>query len=107
MKIQTQKTVTREETQDVEIQDDESKEGSGTVTENEIINVSDGQATRNVLPKVKSMVLAKISNEDDFKQLKIISRAGKPTSAKYSTWLNVQDVETQEISPIDWKNVQE
>ena len=107
LKIQTQKTVTREDTQDVEIQDDENEEGSGTVTENEMINVSDGQATNNVLPKVKSMVLAKISDEDDFKQLKIISRAGKASSAKYSTWLNVQDVETQEISPIDWKNVQE
>ena len=53
------------------------------------------------------MVLAKISDTDDYKQFKIVSRAGKATSNKYSTWLNVQDVETQEVSSIDWKDVQE
>ena len=52
-------------------------------------------------------MVAKLSNTDEPKQLKVISRAGKATSKKYNSWLNVIDEETQETQALDWKEVKE
>ena len=67
--------------------------------------VTDGQATRNDLPRMQSRVLAKFNDTDNPKQLKIISRAGNVT--RFGTRLHVLDEETQETQDLDWKEVKE
>ena len=58
------------------------------------------------LPKVHKHVVAKLKN-DEWKQFKILSRAGK-IGSKHENWLNVHDKDEDRAFSMDWKdNIQE
>ena len=58
-----------------------------------------------ILPKVKSSVVAK-TDGSNWRQLKVISRAGKRTG-KYGNYLNVLDENTKQMECLDWEKVNE
>ena len=58
------------------------------------------------LPKLQQCVQFKIPDSDEWKNVKVIGRAGKATG-KYKSWLNIKDLDAGVESPIDWDTVAE
>ena len=54
------------------------------------------------LPKLYQCVQYKSSDADNWKNAKIIGRAGKATG-KYKFWLNVKDLDDDVESPVDFE----
>ena len=58
------------------------------------------------IPKLYQCVQYKSSDADNWKNAKIIGRAGKATG-KYKFWLNVKDLDDDVESPVDFEKVTE
>ena len=59
----------------------------------------------NEKPTIKNYVECVIKDSENVKQMQIISRAGK-ASGKYSSWYNIRDIDTGEITSMNWNDVQ-
>ncbi|XP_057314680.1 uncharacterized protein LOC130655883 [Hydractinia symbiolongicarpus] len=58
-----------------------------------------------VKPKAKSFVKYKFKDCDTVKDVEIISKGGKATG-KYKSYLNIQDVDSNSLSCVDWEEIE-
>ena len=70
------------------------------------VDQAGGLAAQKTLPVIKSSVIARPFGSDEFRHLKIVSRAGK-VSGKYANWLNVIDTDTNNAESVNWDFIEE
>ena len=96
--IKSEQQIT-EDTQSNTSNIDNSKNISSSETPRSVVN-------SNVLPKVKSTVLARPSGGNEWRRLQVISRGGKATG-KYVKYLNVLDTDTNKPECVNWDTISE